>query len=826
MNAYSKQQIHFSLVPVLWISLALTLLLSQILFARQPVTSVAGQVQDATGKPLEFATVLLQRAADSTLVKGAITDAAGKYLIEQVGAGTYRVTVSQVGYKRAVSAVFTLKAGEAFAVPALVLAEDNRTLTEVKVTAKKPFIEQLPDKTVVNVENSITSAGSTALEVLEKSPGVVYDSQNDQLKLKGRDGVLVMIDGKPTYLSAADVMNLLRNTPANSVQSIELITKPSAKYDAAGNSGIINIRLKRNNTANGTNGSLLLGAGYGRFGKGSAGLTLNHRQGPWSLFGNYNYDYRKTYSSVDALREFGTGDNRQTVRNLGYRPSESNNQTVKAGIDFSPTRQTTFGLMLNGQFNANQAQIDNQNLVYNNAMVQQSLVTLINASTRKMGRMAVNANVRHSFDKSDREGGPRELTFDADYSHVAISPADNMTTRRFRTGGEETGAPLLQRNIPPSDVVIRAAKLDYVHPFGKTGKLEAGWKSSYVTSDNDVVFETLTDGKWVPDAARTNHFMYDETIHAAYINGNRDWKKWGLQAGLRMEHTQSKGNSITMNKVVERAYTNLFPSLFVTRSLNEHNQLRFAYSRRIDRPNYLSLNPFVYVMDPYTYNEGNPFLRPQYTNAFEVGYTYKNETSITLGYNRTSDVISQVNEQVGEALKQTTVNLSMLNNYNLSVSFPVTITKWWNMRQSADIFVNQYNAVWLGKSLDRKGVAANLNMSHNLVLPYGITAEVVAFYRSPFVDGMFQGKGTGQLAIGLQKSLWEKKASLKLNVSDVLKTGQFGGYVNNPDVYIRFTSRWETRVARLTFTYNLGKRDLKGIRQRRTSLEDEQRRVN
>ncbi len=826
MNAYSKQQIRFSLVPGLWISLALTLLLSHMLFARQPATSVAGQVQDASGKPLEFATVLLQRAADSTLVKGAITDAAGKYLIEQVMTGTYRVMVTQVGYKRAVSAVFTLKAGEAFAVPVLVMTEDTRTLSEVNVTAKKPFIEQLPDKTVINVENSITSAGGTALEVLEKSPGVVYDSQNDLLKLKGRDGVLVMIDGKPTYLSTADVMNLLRNTPANSVQSIELITKPSAKYDAAGNSGIINIRLKRNNAADGTNGSLQLGAGYGRFGKGSAGLTLNHRKGPWSLFGNYNYDYRKMYSSVDALREFGTGNARQTVRNLGYRPSESNNQTVKAGVDFSPGKQTTFGLMLNGQFNANQAQIDNRNLVYNNAMEQQSLVTLINASARKMGRMAINANFRHSFDKNPRDGGPRELTVDADYSHVSISPTDNMTTRRFSTGGEEIGMPLIQRNIPPSTVAIRAAKLDYVHPFGKTGKLEAGWKSSYVMSDNDVLFETLTDSKWVPDANRTNHFVYDETIHAAYINGNCDWKKWGLQAGLRMEHTRSKGNSITTNKVVERTYTNLFPSLFLTHTVNADNQLRFAYSRRIDRPNYLSLNPFVYVMDPYTYSEGNPFLRPQYTNAFEVGYTYKNETSITLSYNRTSDVISQVNEQVGEALKQTTVNLSVLNNYNLSLSFPLTLTKWWNMRQSADIFLNRYNAVWLGKPLDNRGIAANLNMSHNLVLPHGITAEIVAFYRSPFVDGMFQGKGTGQVSVGLQKSLWEKKASLKLNVSDVLKTGQFGGYVNNPDVYIRFTSRWETRVARVTFTYNLGKRDLKGIRQRRTSLEDEQRRVN
>lgn len=828
MNAISKQQLQNSENANWLLRLGLSILLGltgYCALGQSATATVTGSVRDGAGKPLEFVTVLLQRAQDSTLVKGAISDANGQFQIEHVTAGTYRLALTQVSYRKTVSTSFSVQAGESVSVPTITMPEDTKTLGEVKVTAKKPFIEQLPDKTVVNVENSIVSAGGTALEVLEKAPGVIVDTQNDRLKLKGRDGVLVMIDGKPTYLSTADVMNLLRNTPSNSVQSIELITKPSAKYDAAGNSGIINIRLKRNNSAGGTNGNATIGAGYGRFPKVSTGLTLNHRKGAWSLFGNYNYDYRKQYGSVDALRQFLSGNELQTVRNLGYRPSEANNHAFKLGADFSPSQRTTVGLMLNGQLNANRAQINNQNLVYNAQNVQQSLVTMINASTRNMQRLAANANFKHSFDSTNRVGGPRELSVDVDYSNVAISPQDNMTTRRFNTGGEETNPALIQRNTPPSQVTIRAAKLDYVHPFGKKGKVEAGWKSSYVTSDNDVLFETLASSSWIPDPQRTNRFVYDETIHAAYVNGSREWKKWSLQTGLRMEHTRSTGNSITLNKVVTRQYTNLFPSVFLTHSISENNQLRLAYSRRIDRPNYLDLNPFVYVMDPYTYREGNPFLRPQYTNAFEVGYTYKHETTISLGYNHTTDVISQVSEQVGEALKQTSLNLSTLNNYNLSIGFPIKFTRWWNMRQSADVFVNKYNAIYLGKSLDNWGIAANLNMSHSFVLPHELTAEVSGFYNSPFVDGLFHGKGFGQLNVGVQKNLWAKKASLKLNVSDLLNVGKFRGTVNNPDVTIRFTSRWETRVARLTFTYNFGNRNIKGIRQRRTGLEDEQRRV-
>ncbi|GAB4002972.1 outer membrane beta-barrel family protein [Spirosoma daeguense] len=806
-------------------------LLASASFAQQPSrTKVLGSVRDVAGKPVEFATILLvkastpatsQSAATAQLVKGAVTAVNGQYVVDNIAPGTYQVAAQLVGYQKTTSAPFTVVADQPeMNVAPITLAQSEQTLSEVTVAARKPFIEQLPDKTVINVANSIVSAGGTALEVLEKAPGVFVDNQNDRITLKGREGTLIMIDGKPTYLSAQEVVNLLRNTPANGIESIELVTNPSARYDAAGNAGIINIRLKRGSRKEGTNGSATLGAGYGQLPKASAGLTLNHRANGWNLFGNYNYDYRESFASVDALRKFGSGDSLTTVNNLGYRPSTAKNHTFKVGADYALTKRTTFGVMANGLFSNSQAIIDNKNLVYNAKGQLEQMLTMINTSTRGTQRVAVNANAKHTFDSLGRE-----LNVDLDYSLVNIQPQDNMRTRYLGAGGEETQPELVQRNRPPSTVTIRAAKTDYMHPLRSGGRLEAGGKVSYVTSDNDVRFETLTETGYVPDPQRTNHFLYNETITAGYLNANRDWGKWSIQAGLRAEHTRSLGNSVTLSKVVDRKYLNLFPSAFLTYKINEDHQWRASYSRRIDRPNYQDLNPFVYVMDPYTYYQGNPFLRPQYTNAFQIGYTYKNETNISLSYNHTTDVITGVNEQQERIMRVTTVNLAALDNINLSISLPIKATRWWTLQPSANVFWNAYNAEFAEQRLDYRQLSANVTLNQSFMLPHGLTAELSGFYNSPLVYGMMHIRGMGQLSVGVQKSLWHKAATLRLNVSDVLNTLRSAGTMNFATTNLSFVNQWESRVARLTFTYNFGNRTIKTTRQRRSGVEEEQNRI-
>lgn len=790
---------------------------------------ISGQVRDAAGKPASFATVLLVRAVDSSLVKGAVADAEGRYRIKTVKNGTFRLTLTQVGYRKAYGQPFDVTPDRiTYDQPTITLTEDAQQLGEVNVVAAKPFIEQRPDMTVVNVESSPVASGGTALDVLERSPGVLVDTQNERISLKGRDGILIMIDGKPTYLSMAEVVNLLRNTPSNTVQSIELITNPSAKYDAAGNAGIINIRLKRGSAPNqrgsiqtGTNGSATLGAGYGRFPKTSAGLSLNHRVGNMSLFGTYNYDYREGYGSVIVDRRFGRGDSLTLVRNLGYQTNRARVHTFKTGADYALGKHTALSVMVNGSLSSNRADIDNDNTEANGQGLLRQVVRFVNVSSRTFERLAANANLRHSFDTLGRE-----LTADVDYSRVASQSQDNMRTRYLNpTETTELRPALVQRNTTPSVIEIRAAKADYVHPINKQTKWEAGAKVSFVSADNDVLFETRTEDQYVTDPERTNRFRYDETIAAGYVNAHHTWQKWSVQGGLRLEHTRSKGNSITMNTVVNRSYTNLFPSVFLGYNASQNHHWRLSYSRRIDRPSYGDLNPFVYVMDPYAYREGNPFLRPQYTNAFEVGYAYKQQTTISLSYNRTNDVITGVNDQIGQVMRVTTVNLAVLNNLNLSLSHPFNLAKWWSVRPSVNVFRNSYRATYADIPLDYQQLSTNVNVQQSFSLPLDFTAELTGFYNSPLVHGMVRTTGFGQVSAGLQKRLWNKAATLRLNVSDVFWTMRPGGTIRHATTDLTFQNRFESRVVRLNFTWNFGNQKLKTARQRQSGVEDEQGRI-
>lgn len=791
--------------------------------------SVVGQVRDRADKPVEFATVLLLRSSDSSMVTGSVSDAAGNYSFELKQAGTFRVLGQQIGYQKIYTTIFTLTPDRPrYEAGPLRLPEAIQTLKTVTVKANKSFIEQLPGKTVINVENSLVAAGGTALDVLERAPGVVVDAQNERISLKGRDGTLVMIDGKPTYLSAQEVVNLLRNTPSSSIASIELVTNPSAKYDATGNAGIINIQLKHGSRTGGTNGNITVGSGYGSFPKATTGLTVNHRTRGLNLFSNYTFDYRESYGSVDALRAFGNPlptdpsqrDSLTTVRNLSYRTSTARNHAFNAGGNYTLGKRTTVGLSINGLLSNNSTQIDNMNAVKDAENKRQKRVTLLNASTRSTQRLSTSANFRHAFDTLGRE-----LTIDADISRVVIDPQDNMETRYYDALDRETQPSLIQRNLPPSTVTIRAAKADYVHPLTKQTRLEAGGKISYVTSDNDLRFETLTESGYVADPTRTNHFLFDETITAGYLNGTHHWNKWSVQGGLRAEHTHSVGNSITLRKLVDRRYLNLFPSVFITYMAGPDHQWQASFSRRIDRPNYQDINPFIYIMDPYTFREGNPFLRPQYTSTVKVGYTNKGEKSVSLSYNHTTDVITGVNEQVGQVLRVTTVNLAALTNVNLNASMPVKPTAWWTIQPSVDVFWNVYNAEYAGQRLDYRQTSANVTLNQRFILPHGLTAELSGFYNSPLLYGQLHLKGIGQVSAGVQHHLWKKTATLRLNVSDLFQTARSAGRINYGPTNLTFTNRWESRVVRLTFTWNFGSQKLRTMLPRRSGVEDEQGRV-
>lgn len=793
----------------------------------QPVSkhTISGQLKTADGKPIEFATILLVKAADSTkLVKGAISDNAGAYTFENVAPGQYRVGAQQVGYAKTYSVPFAVETGQTtVTVPALTMSEETKSLSEVKVVAKKPFIEQQVDRTVVNVENSIVASGNTALEVLEKAPGVTIDRQNDQIQLKGKSGVIVMIDGKQTYLSVQEVSNLLKNTPSDNIEKIEIITNPGSKYDAAGNSGIINIKMKRNKNF-GTNGTAIVGAGMGRFEKTNASLNLNHREGKLSAFGSVNARYGRSFQENEINRVIPFGGRVGYFDQESYRINYSRNLNVRAGLDYSLSKKSTLGAVVTG-FSSLWAQpngINTNTIQDENRQVTLVPVTNVRTSNRWQN-LTGNVNYKYDFD-----GKGRELTADADYSRFLADNMTDMTTSFFNAAGQTVQPQQKLRNPMDATIDIRAAKVDYVHPT-KKGKFEAGAKSSLVTTDNDTRFFDIVDGREVVNVRQTNRFRYNENINAAYANyAAKLSRKTSLQTGLRLEHTHSEGNSVTLNRVVTRDYVNLFPTLHVSQQLDSSNVLNVSYSRRIDRPSYQDLNPFRFFLDKYTYQEGNPYLRPQLTHSVEVTHVFKGAFSTALGYSRTNDIIMR--EIPGQNPEDSTTyvmsqNLKLQQNANLTLSFPIPVRKWWMMQNNIAFTYTNIHADYRGAAINVDAFAYNIYTSNSFTLNKTLTAELSAWYNSPNIYGLFTSRPQGAFSLGVQKKVMEGKGTIRVNVNDPFWMNRFQGSTKYQDIDLRVRARWESRVVRATFTYRFGNQNVKAARQRQSATSAEQSRA-
>jgi outer membrane receptor protein involved in Fe transport len=797
------------------------LLIANVVMSQKAILS-GNVVDNNNNKPLSYATVILMHVKDSSLVKTTITDSTGSYRFTNIPAAAYFISASMTGYRATNSGPVVVDGGELKAqVPLIQLFIERKSLAAVIVTAKKSFIERKIDRTVMNVENSTIAAGSTALEVLEKAPGVIVD-KDGKISMSGKSGVMVMIDGKQTYMSNSDVAQLLRTMQSSQVETIELITNPSAKYDAAGNAGIINIKTKKSKTV-GTNGSANIGNGYGDRYKANAGINLNHRNERMNIFASYNYGTNHTDRTLDISRvsKLNNQNTYFTQREIDDRNYENNN--YKAGVDLFFNSRNTFGFLVTGY--ANNSSTISSNITRIGA-VEKASDSLINVAGHSNGRyrnMAYNINYRTILDSTGKE-----LTIDADYSYNNSKDHTTYDNFFYRNDGSAFKAPYLNRNTAPSIINIKSIKADYVWPISKTAKVEAGIKSSIVRTDNDLQFEELENNSWKNNINRSNRFIYDETIHAAYVNGSKQFKNTSVQMGLRAEKTISNGNSITENKVVKRSYLDLFPSLFVNQTISNNHTASFSYSRRIDRPSYDALNPFVYYLDQYTFQKGNPFLNPQYTHSFEVGYVFKRKYSANFRYAITKDNITDVilPDTARKGLYQTSANVNNGNYLSLTLNAPVTITNWWNTNNTVTIFNNQYEATGLeGLALNVNKTSFYLNTNQSFSLPKNYAAEVAATYTSANVYGTFNFGSSYGVDLGLSKSLLNKKANIKFSVSDVFDTRATNIYSTLSSVDYNLYQKPETRVFRLTFSYRFGSSSIKEARNHAAGLESEQSRV-
>ncbi len=794
---------------------------------------ISGRVIDATGNPLEFVTVTLHRAKDSVLVKGALTDAYGKYEFEQLKNGSYRVVATQVGLKKQFSDPLSIE-GNSLTINDLKLVEDTKVLGAVTVTAQKPFIEHQIDKTVVNVENSIVAAGSTALEVLEKAPGVIVNNEG-KITLRGKEGVRVMIDGKPSQLSQDQLANLLRSTTANMIQKVEIITNPSSKYDAAGNAGIINIVMKKNQLY-GLNGQISSTYGQGVYYKNFNSLNLNYRYAKWNVFGSYNFNNRDNFNINEITRVFRADNGKGAVTDSFVQVAYNRNPYIsnawRGGVDYNLSNKTTIGVLLSGNFGnrnnkAYQLSKDNITSIYAPNGTLKSAVHTKTKENDKWNEVSGNFNLKHTFDSLGRE-----ITFDADtYSFTT----DNQQNFEVLSTGETNA---FQENNIARNFNIKSAKTDYVHPlpafFGtgnKTAKFEAGAKTSYVNSGNDIMFYNIQGNTRIVDKNITNDFEYDENINAAYLNYSQELKGGiNYQIGLRLENTNITGNQVTTDTSFERHYTDLFPTAFISKKwgAKEKHAIRVSYSRRIDRPNYEDLNPFREFLDKYTYEQGNPNLTPQYSNNFDLNYTFMGSISVGTNYSKTTDVITFTLKQ-DDVLKQSFVtrqNLATLENYGVSLNVPVPVQKWWFVNASANFFVNRYQGELLGSQLDVKIPVLNLNIQNRFTLPNDWSAEVSGWYVSKASEGLVIGEAMYAVNAGISKQLLDKKLTLRLNAQDIFRTQRFSGRQKYQNLDILVKGRQDSQQVRFTATYRFGNQKVQQARRRNGGADDEKNRIN
>lgn len=785
---------------------------------------INGLAKDENGTPLGGVTVSLIKATDSSIIKLAVTKPDGVYSFSATREGNYKVRASYVGYKTAFSPGFSFSSSD-ITVPEFKLSKMAGNLGNVTVTANKPMVEVKADKTILNVEGTINAVGSNALELLRKSPGVLLD-KDDNISLAGKNGVQVYIDGRATPLSGQDLANFLKTMQSSQIEAIELITNPSAKYDAAGNAGIINIRLKKNR-ALGTNGSVNAGWNIAAHAKFNTGASLNYRNQNINIFSTYSFSYAPNEQHIMINRTIQDSLFDQSGTILDVRKSHN----FKAGADYFLNKKNTIGIMVNGIL-ADPSSTSNSRTYISNTTTGTVDRMLIADNSTSMKRH--NANINLNYNYTDPKG--TSLAVNADRGSYDLSSDQYQGNYYYDASGQPLPGTVIYHMLSPARININSLKADYEQNY-KKGKLGIGAKSAWVRTDNDFQRYNVNGTAEDLDKDRSNHFIYKENINAAYVNYNRQYKKFMVQGGLRVENTVSEGvsNGLKFNGTsyipgissFKRSYTDLFPSTAITFNKNPKKQWSVTYSRRIDRPAYQDLNPFEFKLDEYTFMKGNINLRPQYTNSFGLTHIYKYKLNVALNYSHVKDLFTQIIDTAEKSKAFISKkNLATQDIVNLSVSYPFQY-KSYSLFTSINTNYSKYKADFgTGRKVDLNAVGFNLFAQNSLKFAKTWTAELSGFFNAPTIyQGSFKGRSIYNVDAGLSKHVMKGKATVKASVSDIFYSQKFRAVSDFAGQVTKFSYRQESRQLKLSLNFRFGNNGVKPARQRTSGAEDELKRV-
>ncbi|WDF56035.1 TonB-dependent receptor domain-containing protein [Mucilaginibacter sp. KACC 22063] len=781
--------------------------------------TVTGHLFDGQQKPVEFASVHLLAAKDSAMVTGTMSEInTGAFTFKNIAPGNYIVRVSYIGYDRQFKNI-ALQQGETLNID-IKLNASVKALAGVVISGKRPLIEAKSDRIVFNISNTVFGSGYDAIQLLEKAPGIYVNPQSESISLNGKQGTTVMVDGKKTYLAGSDLAAFLKSFQSNTIDKIEIISNPGAKYDAQGGGGIINIITKKA-SLDGTTGTINAGVAVGQSKRTNEGFSINHKSGKVIIYGGYNFSYRNSRSKEQLELDYLNPQNANEVTNIHnsytYSPYKTYAHNYRVGLDFNASPKTAFNILFTGfNFKKNLYAYSNTNILQA-ANVVDSVLNNNTFTKDNKHQYSGNLSFKHSIDST------KIITAEVNYSAYNSSQFNNIENTYTIPGSAVPIGGLDLRNNLPTKINIWVAKTDYEQSLGK-GKLEAGLKFSTVNTDNNAQYELFNNNQWVNDPTRSNYFKYKESISAGYAVYSNKLGTYEYKLGLRGELTNSDGNLVTTQNVVKRQYFNLFPSLILSKDINKDNSLNLSYSRRINRPSYQDLNPFIYFMDIYTYSQGNPFLKPEYTNTIDLTYTLKNTYVASAGYSVTSSTINYVTQRETDDSRITRIsaqNLKNLYQYYINFTIPIEVAKWLSIYNNINISHLEYQKNDVSQ-ITNSGFYGVYGISNYFKLPDHWQPQLSGYFQSSMPSGIYHYSPQYQVTLGLQKS-FDKGPTLRLTYNDVFKSARAKSVAVLPDLITRDVYRWDSNFLQFSISYPFGSKKIKPSN--KNSAGDEQSRI-
>lgn len=805
----------------------LFLLGSLLLFSMQvqaQSASLIGQLQDDNNEPVLFANVALYNTSDSTLAKLATSDEAGVFRMPGLAAGSYYLEATYVGTEGFRQADITLTEGQQLDLGILVVATAAVEMAAATVTAERVMVEVKPDRTVFNVQGTINSTGSDGMELMRRAPGVTVDN-NDNISVLGRNGVLVYVDGKRLPISGADLTAYLQSLPAEQIDRIDIITNPGARYEAEGNAGIIDIRLKKDKNL-GANGSINTTYSQGRFARNNVNANGNYRNQWMNVFAsagasrNRNYNNMVFYSFMNGLLLDEINQSRNRWSTYDFR----------VGTDFFLGKQHTIGFMLE------QRNFFGENNGFNRIAISPAdNITAID-SILVAGSFADNERDNSTYNLNYRfdNGKGRVFNVDVDYGSFRFESERYQPNRYFDANEEVLLTEIINSFDTPSDIDIYTLSADYEDEL-LGGKLGVGTRLNRVVSDNSFLFFEEQNGVPVRDDSNSNQFEYRENVYAAYINyGRKLSDKWNLNAGLRAELTDADGELMPFDESkqeppVLQEYLSWFPNVGLTWQFRPTQVLNFSYGRRINRPDYNVLNPFDNQLSELSYEKGNPELRPEIVNNLEVGYTLNYRYNFKLAYSRTLDQITRLiapDEDDPRAGFITWANLAEQTIISANISAPIQFTEKWNAYFNINANHQDNQADYGdGAVVDLQAFNWTIFQQHTFDLPWKLKGEISGYYSGPGIwGGVFEYESNWSLNVGLQRKFLNDQLNVRLAANDLFYQTGWDGVSEFDGLVSEGSGRWDSRRASISLNYQFGNQNVKS-RKRETGLKDAADRV-